>query len=121
MHFFKTGVTMRFFSAFSGLLMLLASISIEASRAAQGVTSNIHFLSSGIVLVYTDGSRSGIPACGQNPPARFALNSTTVGGRSQLAGLIAADAAKRKVVIVGSGDCGVYGDSETVNYFYIAD
>jgi hypothetical protein len=103
------------------ILALFVGSAAGASTASQGITNTIHFLSSGIVLVYTSGSRPGIPACGAGQVGHFALDSTTAGGRSQLAGLLAADAAKRPVVIVGSGGCEVYGDTETLNYFYIAD
>ena len=49
------------------------------------------------------------------------MNSTTAGGKAQLAGLRTAYASGRPVVIHGTEDCGVYPDSETINYFYTYD
>jgi len=94
----------------------------QASIAWQGTTYMLHAMSSGVVLFYTTGTRSNdVPSCGAVQPNRFAIDSTTPGGKSQLATLLAADAAKRPIVVVGTGSCSVYGDSESVSYFYIAD
>lgn len=91
-----------------------------ASIAWQGDLYNLHFMGNGTVLVYTTGSRTTAPSC-STVVQRFALDSTTPGGKSQLAGLLAANAAGRKVVIVGADNCSVFGDSETIAYFYFAD
>jgi hypothetical protein len=103
-----------------GALHCLLVGSANASVAGQGALANPHFMADGVILVYTNGNRTGsIPACGQGQPQRFALNSTTAAGKSQLAGLLAAHAAGKEVIIVGTGDCSVYSDSETINYFYM--
>lgn len=78
---------------------------------------DLHFMKNGAVLVTTTCSRTTAPACAT--VAGFALDSTTVAGRSQLAGLIAAETAERTAIIVGTGNCDVYGDGETIEYFYI--
>ncbi len=92
----------------------------DAGTAAASLLHTINFLPNGVVIVYSDGSRSGAPACATQI-ARFAIDSTTPGGKSQLAGLLAAYAIGKPVVILGTGACEVYGDSETINYFYTAD
>jgi hypothetical protein len=104
-----------------GAAMVLAQGAAQASVAWHGVLSSPHFMGNGVVLVYTAGSRSNIPACGISQPARFAVDSTTPSGRSQLAGLLTAFASGKQVVIVGNDTCSVYSDSETINYFYIAE
>ena len=92
-----------------------------ASVAWQGTLSAPHFMANGIVLIYTSGSRANVPACGGGQPARFAFDSTTPAGKSQLAGILTAFASGKQVVVVGNDTCSAYADSETVNYFYIAD
>jgi hypothetical protein len=99
-------------------IALLATPSAQSSVAWEGTLQDIHFMSNGVVLVTTTGSRTTPPSCA-TVGGRFALNSTTDAGRSQLAGLLAAEASDRMVVIVGTGNCGVYSDSETIDYFYI--
>jgi hypothetical protein len=101
------------------VLILTAADGANASTAWQGTLYDPHFMQSGVVLVYTTGSRADIPACGAGQPARFAIDSSTAQGKAQLAGLLTAFAAKQPVVIVGTSTCSVYADSETVSYFYI--
>jgi hypothetical protein len=84
------------------------------------VLHTVHFLTNGIVMVYSDGNRSGIPTCATQT-GRFAIDSTTPGEKAQLAGLLAAYAIGKPVVILGTGGCEVYGDSETINFFYTSD
>lgn len=98
---------------------LIASAAHASSVAWQGTIYDPHFMEDGVVLVYTTGSRSGIPSCGSGQPARFAIDTSNAQGKTQLAGLLTAFAAKQPVVIVGTGDCSVWVDSETIAYFYI--
>jgi hypothetical protein len=100
------------------ILAATATTPAHSSTAYEGELHDIHFMSNGVVLVTTTGSRSTAPTCA-TVAGRFAFDSTTPAGRSQLAGLIAAEAADRRVVIRGSGACTDYADSETIEYFYI--
>ncbi|MBL8269953.1 hypothetical protein [Steroidobacter sp.] len=97
---------------------LVAVVPAWSSTAYQGQLQDMHFMSSGIVLISTTGSRTTAPSC-STVAGRFAFDSTTAGGRTMLAGLIAAEAADRSVVIVGNGTCSAYADSETISYFYV--
>lgn len=102
----------------SGLAALLVTLLVTPAfggSAGPGTLSGVHFLTGGIVIVHTSGTRTDIPSCSW--PTRFAFDSTTAGGKSQLAGLMMAYAAGRQVVIYGTGACSVYGDSETISYF----
>ena len=92
----------------------------EAGSAAAGTLGTIHFFSDGTVLVSTSGTRTTPPACATQL-GRFAVNSATAGGKSQLAGLLAAYSTGKDVVILGTGDCGIYGDTESIDYFYTID
>lgn len=108
----------RIFRSVAFVFALVATTTAQSSIAYQGALQDIHFMRNGAVLVTTTGNRSTPPACATFA-GRFAIDSTTPAGRSQLAGLIAAEASDRTVVIVGAGNCEVYGDSETIDYFYI--
>jgi hypothetical protein len=102
------------------LLSLVSALSFPAwsSTAYEGELQDTHFMNSGAVLVSTTGSRTSAPSC-STFPGRFAVDSTTPSGRTLVAGLLAAETAGRNVVIVGTGLCDVYADSETIAYFYI--
>jgi hypothetical protein len=100
-------------------IALLAAPAAWTSIAWDGTLTNPHFMQNGVVLVYTSGNRPSIPACGAGQPTRFALDGSTAQGKTQVAGLLAAYAAGKQVVIVGTDTCSVYSDSETISYFYI--
>ena len=89
-----------------------------AGSAASGILSFLHFMPSGIVIAYTSGARSDVPSCASSQPGRFALDSTTPAGKVQLAGLLSAYAATKQVVIVGTGACAAWPDTESVSYFH---
>ncbi|WP_116811985.1 hypothetical protein [Steroidobacter cummioxidans] len=109
----KTPIKMIFLSLASAL-----SFPAWSSTAYEGELRDMHFMNSGAVLISTTGNRTTAPGC-STYPGRFAVDSTTPSGRSITAGLLAAETAGRNVVIVGTGLCDVYGDSETIAYFYI--
>ena len=93
----------------------------HAGSATSGVLSTLHFMSNGIVIAYTSGARSDIPPCAVNHPSRFAVDGTSAGGKVQVSGLFAAYTSGKQVIIIGTGDCSAYGDTETINYFYTVD
>jgi len=101
--------------------LVMFSAASQAGSATSGALSTVHFMSGGSVLVYTSGTRSGVPSCAVNQPTRFAIDATTEGGKVQLSGLLLAYASGKNVVIHGKGHCDAYGDSETISYFYTAD
>lgn len=97
-------------------ISLLFAATAYGSSALPGVLSQPHFLSSGIVIVYTDGQVSGTPPCGS--AGRYSFSAITPEGKVQLSGILTAYAAGKRVGIVGSGTCSSIGD-ETINYIYI--
>ena len=104
-------------SALGALTVVALSLTVVCrAGTGQGVLSYPNFIGSGIIVV-SAGSVTGMAACATT--GRFAFNSTTAGGKSQLAGLLTAYAAGMPVTIVGNGTCNVWGDSEDINYFYI--
>ena len=104
-----------------GLLAFVLSAIAYAGSAGSGVLSTVHFMSNGVVLLYTSGTRADVPQCAANFPSRFAVDATSAGGKVQLSGLLAAYATGKRVTIIGTGNCSAYGDSETISYFYTND
>lgn len=105
------------------VLIFLSSSSVFAGKAGEGNISNIHFMNNGVVLFYTDGAitSSETPDCAQNQSIRFAIDSTTDGGKSQVSGLLTAYASGKKIKVHGLNNCSVHGDTESLYYFKIID
>jgi hypothetical protein len=103
------------------LVGLFSAATAYGGDALSGMLSQPHFMSTGLVLVTTDGQRLGTPNCALGSPYRFVIDATTTAGKVQLAGLLAAHATGKPVRIVGTGNCSLYSDSETISYFYIVD
>lgn len=103
------------------LFLLFGCQPAISGTAAAGVISMPHVLDNGVVIVYTDGTRTGIPGCATSFPNRFAFDSTTSAGSRNGRGILAAFLAGKPVYIAGTGDCVASNSSETLSYFYIAD
>jgi hypothetical protein len=94
---------------------------IASSSNGPALPSFITYNNNGVVLVYFVSSvRTGsIPACatGSGDYFKLAFDSTTPGGKSMLAGLIAAHSAGEGVWPYGTGDCSVDSATETLLNF----
>jgi len=95
---------------------------LASTSSGPAVPSFLSYQTSGIVQVFFLLSvRSGtVPACAGAASGtyyRLVFDSTTPGGKSMLAGLIAAHAAAEPVWPVGTGDCGVDGSNESLKNF----
>jgi hypothetical protein len=110
-------------------LAALASGSVPAfasTSSAPSLTHNLIYQNSGTVFVYFLNSvRSGtVPPCAANIGGtyyRLVFDSTTAGGKTMLAGLIAANEAGQQVWPDGTGDCGVDSSTESLLRFTTAD
>jgi hypothetical protein len=87
----------------------------HAGDAASAPLTLVRVYDNGVVLVWTPGTRTGTPTCATEY-SRFALDSTTAGGRSLLAILLAAHSAGRSVALRGTGACTLYGDTENLQF-----
>lgn len=106
---------------FGAILTFFSAVTLGGSVASPGTLSMIVVWSGGQFIVTTSGTRTAIPTCAANQPARFALDSTTAAGKTQAAVLMTAYSTSRQVTLVGTGACDVVADTETVNYFYTDD
>lgn len=106
----------------AGLMAFVFSVAAHAQGSTvTGVPHHPIFMPTGVVLVYVEGSRPNLPACGSVENRRFAINVKTDAGKAQLAGLLSAYNMKQQVVFVGTGDCSDWGDTESLSYFQIQD
>ncbi|MDB6107634.1 MAG: hypothetical protein JWO52_7633 [Gammaproteobacteria bacterium] len=101
------------------LALSYASIA-EASNDNSGALFP-HFVTSqndGIAYVYFSGTRSGtVPTCATDNAGgffRLAFDSTTAGGKSMLAILLAAHSAGETVWFNGAGNCSVISTVESL-------
>ena len=99
-------------------LAAAAALAVHAGTADLGTVSEVHIFSNGQVIFYTSGTRSNAPGCATQL-SRFAFDSSTVGGKSQLSGLLVAYSTGKPIVIYGTGACDIYGDTETLSYYYM--
>ncbi len=109
-------------------LAALAGGSVPAfasTTSGPALPSFLIYQSSGIVFVYfLNNVRTGtIPACAANIGGtyyRLVFDSTTPGGKTMLAGLVAAHEAGEQVWPDGTGDCGVDSSTESLLRFTTA-
>jgi hypothetical protein len=119
-------IVMRILSRALGAVLcagvLAAASSAHASDSAAGYISEIiPFGDAGVILFNHDGVRSASPACGAGLATRWAFSAAGAGGQARLSALLSAYALRKKIYIVGAGTCGLWADTETLNYFVIKD
>ena len=111
-----------FITSLAACTVALSSTPADAGAADWGNISAIYALSNGGVLFNSSGSRNGKPGCqGPGLEARWALDGSTVAGQAQVALLINAYNTRKRIIIVGQNSCSIWGDTETVAYFSMAD
>ena len=115
----STGVIRLLVAVFFAFSSLLVPIVAHSGDATAGTISYLHFMPTGVVLFSTSGIRSNPPSCA-SITNRFAINGTTPAGKLQVAGLLSAYSQGKQVVVFGTGGCPDWGDTESVNYFYLA-
>lgn len=93
----------------------------QASSATYGniTTFNPSLDGSGILTFVTTGSRTARPACASLD--RWVVSTNTTAGQFMASALLTAYSMRKRVSITGTGNCNVWGDTETVYYFYIED
>jgi hypothetical protein len=72
--------------------------------------------SAGVTFLFLEGGvKTGNPACSTNGSGeRWAINNDWPGAKIQIATLLAAFVAGKRVSIIGANSCLVWGDTETV-------
>lgn len=93
----------------------------SASSADWGYITGLYGTNNGAVLFSTSGARTTPPACQTGGAQRFAIDASTTAGQAAASVLLNAYNLHRKVWVQGMGACGIWGDTETVTYFQVAD
>jgi hypothetical protein len=100
---------------------MTASAPVGASESTFGTIHGVLPTHNGAVLFWTTGSRVGThPACqGPGLDGRYAIDASTVAGQSMVAVLLSAQAQGKQIYVVGSGNCTIWSDTETVVFFAV--
>lgn len=101
----------------------LATLFFMPVAAQASVESDSHITSytpqaGGPMFFATDGQRQNIPGCSFQP-GRWVIDDTTPAGQALVAGMLTAFSLHKTIRLVGTGDCSVWGDTETVLYFTV--
>jgi hypothetical protein len=110
---------------FLGFTWLIAEAA-AASSAGPVTLSFITYQKDGTALVYvlTSQLTGTKPSCAtfgsSGNYSRFAIDTSTAGGKSQLAGAIAAHTSGEQVWLSGTGTCDIVGDTESIQQFHTA-
>jgi hypothetical protein len=70
----------------------------------------------GIVMVYIDTARSGLPTCAGTNTVQFSFSVTTPAGQAMLSGLYLALASNWAIDIAGTGVCDAAAGVESVGF-----
>jgi hypothetical protein len=85
-----------------------------AGSADEGVVIQVFSVYNGRLLFSHSGTTHNRPACATSG---WAIDGTTPAGQMMVASLLTAIAQGRRISIIGTGACDLWGDSETVYYF----
>lgn len=100
-------------------LVILSAIPAIASTSAIATVSNLHFMPGGPVLFNTSVARADVPPCAAGLTTRWAIDTNTSAGKAQLAGLLTAHSTGKKVSVIGTNNCDVWADTESVSYLVV--
>lgn len=113
---------MKKFAVVSLALAAALSAPAQASVADLGTINTVYGTSVGAVLFSTTGTRTAPPSCQWAArPARFAIDASTPAGQSAVAILLNAQARGKRVTVIGTDTCTIWGDTETVHHFLVED
>jgi len=101
---------------------LFAAISASASVQAGGFLGTIGQITvqqPNFVFV-SMGGHNNAPSC-QGGSDEFALDISTTVGKSQYALLLTAKALESQIQIIGTNNCNLWPDRESVNYLFTTD
>jgi hypothetical protein len=94
-----------------------------ASFSTAGLISFVYAISSGstqVVFFNQSGARSAPPSCATYSPARWVVDVSTPGGQAAMSIIMTAAANGHEVIVNGSDNCSLWGDTETVlNVVYL--
>jgi len=102
-----------------GILALAFAVSAAAADASS--INGVHITeivpnNAGIVRIYIDQSRTGLPSCASGMPTAFSVNANTSAGQALVSALYLAFASSLPVDMNGTGACDVETGVESLGY-----
>lgn len=104
-----------------GALTLVPMQGSASNTNGFGNVMGVFGTSNGAVLFSTDATRTAVPACGQGNASRWAINASTTAGQAAVSVLLTAWSQHKRVLVSGTGNCDIWGDTETIAYFVVED
>lgn len=117
----KSVQSLRRVAGLSCLFASALSISAPASAGSAGLGTIVVVLPHFAGLFFNStGSRVSAPPCA-TIAVRWIINVNTPQGQMMAAAILTAQSRGKRVAVYGTGDCAVWGDTESVAYFQIED
>jgi len=103
-------------------LLVMASPAAASNSNGFGYVSQVYGMGNGSVMFSVAASRTGtIPPCAATSGVRWVIDASTVSGQAAAQVLIMAYTHHLQIYVTGIEVCSIWGDTETVNYIYLAD
>lgn len=104
------------------LFISLVFLSFNSSAGTgNGTIGNYIVTTYGKAFVHLNSATVSPPACsGASDWAIDLTGANGTAGRAVLAAIIAASIQGKTITVVGTGDCNVWGDRETVSYIVVS-
>lgn len=98
----------------------LSSSLTHASEASYGYITTLNpNPANNMIVFHHTGTRSSRPTCATLD--RWVIGVSTAGGQMAAAALLTAHSQRKRIYVYGKGACDVWGDTETVQYFFLED
>jgi hypothetical protein len=110
------------FRKMTAIGMALTGLAMVPQAWAAGSVSGAKVVASqseaSAYFVYVDQAPASAPTCATmtNAVRQFAVDATTSAGKARIATILFAHATGRSVDIAGTGECGVWGDTESIEW-----
>ncbi len=103
-----------------GLLALACAVAAGSADANSSI-NNVHISeivpnNVGIVRIYIDTPRTGLPSCAGSTTTALSINANTMAGQALVSALYLAFASNLPIDIAGDGACDVETGIESVGY-----
>lgn len=101
------------------IMLPLGATPAMASNSSVGSISIVLPHSAGLFFNQS-GSRTSTPTC-HTAGTRWVINTGTPQGQAMAAALLTAYSLGKRISVQGTGNCSLWGDTESVDYFVIED
>ena len=100
------------------LIMLLTVCSAHAGTVTGGTISLVFSAQEDVYFVYLNQNITDVAACGSANANRFSIKPSTPGGKAMIATVLFASAQGKAITVQGTGDCGIWGDTESAKFLW---